>query len=86
MSRRRLQIALSPPFLGRDAGVGSTRASWRPTLARATTAARRRGNGVVVNGSEDPLGVRDPALGVVYAQDSQCEEHAAGLLFNYANP
>jgi hypothetical protein len=81
-------ITLSPPFLGRDAGagIGSTRAELEADIGAGNNNGAADSNGVVVYGDEDPLGFGDPALGVVYAQDGQCEERAVGLLFNYANP
>jgi hypothetical protein len=40
----------------------------------------------MLDGDEDPFGFGDPALGVVYVQDTQCVERAAGFIFNYFNP
>jgi len=78
-------ITLSPPFLGKDAGVGigSSRAE---VEADVGTGEGPDSNNVVVYGDEDPLGFNDPALGVVYVQDTQCVERAAALIFNYNNP
>jgi hypothetical protein len=79
-------ITLSPPFLGRDAGVGigSTRAELEADVGAANNNGAADENGIVVYGDEDLLGFGDPALGAVYAQDSQCTERVVGLLFNYA--
>jgi hypothetical protein len=79
-------ITLTPPFLGRDAGVGigSSRAE---VEADVGSGAARDDNGVVVYGDPsltDFLQRRGAtALGVVYAQDSACVERAVGLVFNY---
>ncbi len=40
----------------------------------------------VGGGDEDAFRLGDPALGVVYVQDSQCVERAGAFIFNYVNP
>ena len=76
-------ITLSPPFLGKDGtvGIGSTRAEVEADVGAGTVS-----GDVVVYGDEDPFGLGDPALGVVYVEDTQCVERAAALVFNYFDP
>jgi hypothetical protein len=76
-------ITVSPPFLGRDQalGIGSTRAE---VDAAVGTTGSLDGN-VVVYGEPDLFGFGDPALGVVFVQDTQCVERAAAFVMNYVS-
>jgi hypothetical protein len=82
-------ITLSPPYFGRDGGVGigSTRAALEADIG---TGAGPDENGLVVYGdpsvSDFLLRRGDTALGVAYAQDSDCVERVVGLVFNYVAP
>ena len=73
-------ITLSPPFFGKDGsvGIGATRAEVELDVGTGT----EDGN-VIVYG--DSSGFGDPALGVIYVQDTDCVERAAAFIFGYVS-
>jgi hypothetical protein len=73
---------VSPPFFGKDAGVGigSTRADLEADVGTGA-----EDGDVIVYGNPGLFGTGD-ALGVVYVVDSQCVERAAAFVFNYFSP